>query len=228
MDEASSDIVSGAAGIGLTLLWAHETLQHPSGQATAHGAGERLLQLGNEKQSGLQWNLSPNFARNYPNFSHGTGGIAYFLARLATSTGERSFLAAAEQGGRYLRSLSICNTDGCRILHHEPGGEELFYLSWCHGPAGTARLFRQLARSTGDSAWAEWINQGARAIQRFGVPETRSPGYWNNVSQCCGDAGVGEFFLALERLTGDAAHGEFANRIGQYITGHGSNDGGQH
>ncbi len=224
MGEASSDIVSGAAGAGLTLLWAHEVLQHPRAQATARAVGTRLLALSREQGAGLMWNLSPNFARNYPNFSHGTGGVAFFLARLGVSTGEREFIAAAEGGGRYLKGISRCDADGCRILHHEPGGEDLFYLSWCHGPAGTARLFHQLALATGDRSWQDWVSRGALAIQRFGVPEQRSPGYWNNVSQCCGDAGVGEFFLALEQLTGDAAHGQYATRIGEWIVGRASGD----
>jgi lantibiotic modifying enzyme len=230
LDGASSDIVSGSAGVGLTLLWAHETLDHPLALATAEATGRRLLALAREESEGLRWDLAPGYARNYPNFSHGTGGVAYFLARLGMATANRDFVDAAVAGGRYLQSISLCDDDGCAVYHHEPGGEDLFYLSWCHGPVGTSRLFHQLALATGDDTWRDWVHRGAKAIQSFGVPERRSPGYWNNISQCCGDAGVGTFFLALEELTGDTAHHRFAERVGNWIVGQASGDEvtGQH
>lgn len=36
---------------------------------------------------------------------------------------------------------------------------------------------------------------------------------------------MGEFFLALEHLTGDSAHGRYAERVGEYILGQSSEDG---
>lgn len=191
MDSGSSDIVSGAAGIGLGLLWAHETLGHSGAMDVATAAGVRLADVGTETDGGLMWGPTPVFQRNYPNFSHGTGGVAYFLARLADVTGDRTILSAAVQGAGYLEAAGRCRADGCAVFHHEPGGEDLYYLSWCHGPAGTARLFHQLGETTGDTRWSEWVLRGAAATQAFGVPETRSAGYWNNISQCCGDAGGG-------------------------------------
>jgi hypothetical protein len=82
---------------------------------------------------------------------------------------------------------------------------------------GTARAFHGLARITGDERWLSWVQCGAQAILNLGIPENRTPGYWNNVSQCCGDAGVGDFFLSLHNLHGEAGHGDFAQRIGEYL-----------
>jgi hypothetical protein len=217
MDESSSDIVSGAAGIGLTLLWAHERLGHPRALETAEAAGVRLAAVGESVADGLRWGPAPTFSREYPNFSHGTAGIAYFLARLGTVTGSEEFIGPARAGAVYLQRLQRCEPDGCTVFHHAPGGEDLTYLSWCHGPPGTARLFHQLALATGEDAWNWWVLAAARAVRAFGVPDVRSAGYWNNVSRCCGDAGVGEFFLALEVLTLDPAHGRYAQRLGDYI-----------
>ena len=98
-------------------------------------------------------------------------------------------------------------------MHHTPGGEDLHYLSWCHGPAGTARLFYQLARVTEDDSWMEWVHRSARAIEQSGIPQERTEGFWNNVGQCCGSAGVGEFFLNLYHLEGEAKHLDFARRM---------------
>lgn len=88
-------------------------------------------------------------------------------------------------------------------------------MSWCHGPAGTARLFHQLGVVTGDRRWTAYVATLARAIVDAGVPEQHpdKSGFWNNVSQCCGNCGVSEFFLALHRLTGDKAHLQFASRV---------------
>jgi lantibiotic modifying enzyme len=44
------------------------------------------------------------------------------------------------------------------------------------------------------------------------VPQ-RSPGFWNNISQCCGNCGVSDFFVSLHGLTGGAAHLAFAQRV---------------
>jgi lantibiotic modifying enzyme len=46
-----------------------------------------------------------------------------------------------------------------------------------------------------------------------GIPEKQTPGFWNNVSQCCGSAGVAEFFLNLYRVTGELEYLEFAKRV---------------
>ena len=110
------------------------------------------------------------------------------------------------------------------VFHHEPGGEELFYLGWCHGPVGTSRLFQQLAQVTGDPEWKDWVLRGATALKSQGIPGIRTEGYWNNVSQCCGDAGVGDFFLSLAQATGEREHADFARRLGDYILWEASED----
>lgn len=194
----SADIVSGGAGIALALLYLARALHDPSLVPLAARAGRRLVELGEPSHGGLEWALSPTVKNRYPNFSHGTAGVAYALATLHETTGEQAFLEAALAGARYLEAVED-HAAGCRVFHHQPGGEDLYYLSWCHGPAGTARLYRRLARVTHDPKWSDKVTCAARGIVESGAPERRSPGYWNNVSQCCGDAGVGELFLALAR-----------------------------
>jgi lantibiotic modifying enzyme len=115
-------------------------------------------------------------------------------------------------GARYLQGVATpTDGDGRRIFHNDPDGRELFYLSWCHGPAGTARLFHQLGTVTGDKAWSAYVPKLAQGIVASGVPQ-QSPGFWNNISQCCGNCGVSDFFVSLHGLTGDAAYLAFARR----------------
>jgi lantibiotic modifying enzyme len=157
--------------------------------------------------------MDPRFPRLMPNFSHGTAGVCYFLATLYADTRQEEFLTAAIAGARYLLANADTRDGGCLVFHHEPDGKDLFYLGWCHGPAGTAGLFHRLAQVTGDRQWEEWVERGARSVLASGIPERRTPGFWDNMSQCCGDAGVAEWFLDLHRHTGRPEYLEFAKRL---------------
>lgn len=207
-----SDIVSGSAGTTLFLLWAAGKLDHPPSIQLARRAGHRLLELALPTSAGSEWLMRLDDTRRMPNFSHGTAGVAYTLARLHAATGEKAFLDGAMAGARHLLAIGDRSRDGFRIYHHDGDGENLFYLSWCHGPAGTARLFHQLARETGDASWDGWVRRCATATETSGVPEQRTPGFWNNISQCCGNAGVSEFFLDLHRTHGRDEDAAFARR----------------
>ena len=145
----SNDIDTGTAGTGLALLYLHRVLRYQPALEAAEAAGRRLLERAIETDTGLRWDMWPGYAREMPNFSHGTAGIAYFLATLHRATGSRDFLDAAVAGARYLQSIATVEDGGYRVFHSRPGGDELHYLSWCHGPVGTNRLFHQLAEITG-------------------------------------------------------------------------------
>ncbi len=211
-----TDIIRGTAGTGLFLLYAAREFKDESAWELAVQAGERLLEQARPaggRTGGLKWAMDARSERLMPNFSHGTAGVAYFLASLALETKKKPFLEAALAGAKYLQAVAQTEGDACLIFHHEPGGEKLFYLGWCHGPVGTARLFYRLHQATGDRVWLDWVERGARAILHSGIPEKRTPGFWDNVSQCCGSAGVAEFFLDLHRVTKDRQYLAFARRL---------------
>ena len=205
------DVVGGTAGTGLFLLWAAQALDAPWALDLAVDAGRRLVAGALPEGEGLKWAKSGASARLMPNFSHGTAGVAYFLACLAAV--EPRFLDPALAGARYLTGVADTAGDGCRIFHHEPGGEDLFYLGWCHGPAGTGRLFHRLWQVTGDDAWFGWLGRTGRSLLDAGAPGRRTDGFWGNRGQCCGDAGVAEYTLALHRLTGDRAYLDLGRAI---------------
>lgn len=209
----TTDVIAGGAGIGLFLLYAARELKEPAFREVAIQDGHRLIELGLPEENGMKWRMSPSFARLMPNFSHGTAGIAYFLATLYQATRKREFLDAALAGAKYLRAVAKTDNDVCLIFHNEPEGKDLYYLGWCHGPVGTARLFYRLYQVTKDRVWMDWVKKSARGIMESGIPEKQTPGFWNNVSQCCGSAGVAEFFLSLYRVTRDRASLEFSKRI---------------
>jgi lantibiotic modifying enzyme len=209
----ATDIISGTAGIGLFLLYADETLHAPNARALAIKAGDRLIDLGEPSKGGAKWAMDPSSPRLMPNFSHGTAGIAYFLATLYKVTRQQRFLDAALAGARYLQAIAKTDGDICLVQHDQPDNLDLYYLGWCHGPAGTARLFYQLAVVTGDQTWMTWVAKSANGILKSGIPEQRTPGFWNNVSQCCGNAGVAQFFLDLYGVTKEKKYLDFATRM---------------
>ncbi len=210
---SSTDIIYGSAGIGLFLATMAKELKDPTLHDLAVQAGRRLLELGIPVKKGLKWRMNPDFSRLMPNFSHGTAGVAYFLATLFKETKKKEFLNGALAGASYLLSIAKTGGDACLIFHHEPGGEDLYYLGWCHGPVGTARLFYRLYQVTGDKTWMEWVKKSARGIMESGIPEKQTPGFWNNVGRCCGSAGVAEFFLDLYRVTNDQTYMAFAKKM---------------
>src|SRR5262249_45428653 len=170
------------------------------------------------------WAMTPTFNRLMPNFSHGTAGVAYFLATLYQQTKNQSFLDAAIAGAKYLQAISTNDNGGSLVFHHETGGETLFFLGWCHGPVGTARLYFRLFQITKDRSWMDRVKQCAQAIVQSGIPEKRTPGFWDNDGQCCGSAGVAEFFLDLHRETRDQKYLTFARRMADEILRRGTRD----
>lgn len=211
----STDIVSGSAGIGLFLLWAQKNMDDRRALALASRAGQRLIELGEPANNGLKWLIQPGTARNYPNFSHGAAGVSFFLASLHQATKSQEFLNAALAGTRYLDAIATTTPSGGRmVFHSEPGNESLYYLSWCHGPGGTARLYHRLSENTGSTTHRDRVDQLARALEEMKVPE-RSPGFWNNISQCCGNSGVVEFLLDVHRSRGERRYLDLAVRISE-------------
>ena len=197
---SSNDIISGTAGIGLYLLDAAARDKDETAAGFATRAGRRLLKTGVPAEGGLMWYPgSTAGGANYPNFSHGTSGVAYFLATLYQRTRDRAFLDGALAGAKYLDAVATRKPGARAIFHVTGGGENRFYLSWCHGPVGTARLFYRLHQITGDAAWSRWIEELTTWVMTSGAPEQQSAGYWNNISQCCGNVGIGQYCIDLAR-----------------------------
>jgi rhamnogalacturonyl hydrolase YesR len=169
--------------------------------------------------------MDEKFPRLMPNFSHGTAGVAYYLVALSEMTKKKEYLDAALAGAKYLLSIAKTDGDACLVFHNEPDGKDLYYLGWCHGPVGTARLFYRLYKATGDASWLGWVKRSANGIMESGIPEKQTPGFWNNAGICCGLAGVGDFFLSLYEATRDRKYLDFCKRITDRLLAGASADG---
>ena len=223
----TTDIISGSSGTGLFLLWAARELDAPGARELAASAGRRLVEIASRPSDGqLKWMMDRTFPKEMPNFSHGTAGVAYFLATLSEETHDRTFLDAALAGARYVLSVADTDREMCLVYHDDsPAGKRLYYLGWCHGPAGTARLFYRLYQATHEEVWMEWAKKSARALLANGGPERAvTPGAWDNVGVCCGVAAEAEFLLGMYAATGESPYLAAANQASTYLVSKATRD----
>jgi hypothetical protein len=54
---------------------------------------------------------------------------------------------------------------------------------------------------TGDTLYRELLAASARGVMMSGIPARQTSGYWHNLGQCCGHAGVADFMMNLYRIT---------------------------
>ncbi len=220
--------MTGNSGVVLVLLALADILGdaaegHPL-RSAAIRAGDRIVEQAiPDPRGGLRWQgMPPAFLGEpegtyWPNLQLGTSGVAYALARLGTVTGEARFVKAAQAGALHLQSIATVRGDAALIHYREPDATDMFYLGYCNGPAGTARLFYQLYVATKDPQYLEWTEMLARGVMTSGIPDRQAPGFWNVVCQCCGSAGVVDFFLGLWAATGREQYLTFAQRVGDQM-----------
>ena len=210
------DVAEGAAGAGLGWLYAHEHELHPKALEWTRAAGDRLLEVAEPAEGGCRWQLMDDipWAFDAPNFAHGTAGVAYFMLRLFQNTAEQKYLDAAIAGAGHVQAMAEDIDGGGKLVPHilDDGRPNRYYLGACHGPAGTGRLFSLLSQVTGEPGWQEWGHSLDEGLISLGAPEERSRGFWNNISQCCCDAGIGDHAINLYRTTGDEFYMDLANR----------------
>jgi len=230
--------LTGDGGVVLGLLSLADLLGDAADGNTLRSAailaGDRIVEQAlSDPRGGVRWQGMPAAVLGeaegsyWPNFQLGTAGTAYALARLGVATGEKRFVAAAEAGALHLQRIATVKGDAALIHYREPDATDLFYLGYCNGPAGTARLFYQLYLATKDVHYLEWTEMLARGIMASGIPGQLTPGFWNVVCQCCGSAGVVDFFLGLWAATGKADYRTFARAVADQMLSRGTDFDGK-
>ncbi len=217
------DLSVGAAGAGIIYLYAYREglLESPE---LACKTADRLLEVAQKTDDGLRWLMMADmpFPFTAPNFAHGGAGVAYFLADLYKECARSEYLDAAVSGANYVMSRSTPQSQGHLVCHNEEQQPpSLFYLGVCHGPAGTGRLMQLLYSLTSDEKYPTWLKSNFLGLQSTGAPLVRSKGLWQNMGQCCGDAGIGDYALSLYATFGDEGYLQFARTVADYIISQG-------
>ncbi len=217
--------IVGNAGSILTLLYAAKELDNSKWKDFAIEAGRFFLNKGKTQKAGIAYDgVDLNFfsgEKDYvdPNFPMGTAGVGYTLLRLYEESGDKKFYEAVKGIPEYLESVAVKSRSGAKLLAHGlPKNNDLFFLGYCHGPAGTARFWYKLYKITGEHKWLEEAFNYAEGIIEVGAPEIKSPGYWAH-NFCCGTAGILNTFLGLWAETRDEKWLNYARRCGRVIAG---------
>lgn len=214
------DTSVGAAGAALVLIYAHEEGLHTQALEWARAICDRLLDVSQQVEGGLTWGLMSDcpFPFEAPNFAHGGAGVGYLMARLYQHIPQEKYLEAAIEAANYLKTIATPVGSGHLVRHTMArDGEGRFYLGQCHGPPGTARLFRLLSDITGQDSWNEWGQGLTDGLMATNAPEERGQGLWNNVSQCCCDSGIGDHALLLYESTKQEKYLDLAQRTAAEI-----------
>ncbi|HET9226276.1 MAG TPA: type 2 lanthipeptide synthetase LanM, partial [Thermoanaerobaculia bacterium] len=193
------DLIAGSAGGIAALLALHR--HRPSARVldTARLGGERLLARAIVSKRGMAWPSLPGVSEiPLTGFSHGTAGIAWALAGLATATGDERFRAAAREAIRYERSWFSPEHGSWPDLREsrETGDGQAFFFAWCHGAPGIGLGRIACLPHLDDPEMIDEIRIAARS--------TLAEGFGLNHSLCHGDLGN----LELVREAGLTAEAE--------------------
>lgn len=196
----------------------------------AKSFGDYLLSRGADApRGGRYWNIVDLTIIDFPkdvfwvNMAHGTSGVGWIFTILYNATGEDRYLKAAKDAAEYIKGIAVGDDEAVLIpyldsLERGPS-TEFYYLSWCHGPAGTAILFQALYKITGDDEYLEWAKRMSRGIIKAGAPEHFSRGYWPSQALCCGTPGILEHFVSMYKFTEDEEFLNYAKRTAGMVVG---------
>jgi lantibiotic modifying enzyme len=205
-----TDVICGDAGILLALI------ADDSGAAVraAHVLAGRLADAAEPGPGGLHWRMAAGWEYLMPGFSHGTAGVAYALAAAGRALNRGDLVDVATRGACAL--LAIGHQPGGwavpLAIPPRPGGAAVAY-GWCHGPAGTVRLFLLLNEIDPQPRWQHAVDACLQALRDSRLPLRLYPGYWDNLARCCGTAGVGQLLLDRYQATGDTALLDWAGTL---------------
>jgi lantibiotic modifying enzyme len=197
---AFQDVIGGEAGIGLALLEAHRLTGNPAYLAAARKAAAWLVSRASLKDDAAFWTT---YGAADPNFSHGSAGIAFFLAALGDAGPRKAALA----GAKWVESQGKPCEGGAILWQYyaepPPEGKRNWVMnSWCHGAPGTTRLFSLLHRLTGDAAFLATASKGAGGIRAEARLASGKP-FFYNPTYCCGAAGCMDALCNVHQASKD-------------------------
>ncbi|HKX26651.1 MAG TPA: type 2 lanthipeptide synthetase LanM family protein, partial [Blastocatellia bacterium] len=197
------DMIAGSAGCIGALLSLYQTTGSSVSFSVAGRCGDRLIACRKPMTTGHGWCGRASGATPPPGFSHGAGGIAWALLKLAALTDVDHYRAAARGAIEYERSLFSPAHRGWpdlrgRDLRISRGQDDrASMVTWCHGAPGIGlgRL-DSLSQLDDDETCAEI---------RTAIELTLTQGFGQNHSLCHGDLGNLDFLIQAQATLADAS-----------------------
>jgi lantibiotic modifying enzyme len=211
-----TDVICGDAGILLALI----ADDSDAAVRAAHVLAGRLAEAAEPGPDGPHWRMAAGWEYLMPGFSHGTAGVAYALAAAGRALNRDDLVDVATRGACALLAIGD-HPGGWAVplaIPPRPGGQAAAY-GWCHGPAGTERLFLLLNEIDPQPCWQHAIDACLQALRDSRLPLRLYPGYWDNLARCCGTAGVGQLLLDRYQATGDTALLDWAGTLAADVAG---------
>ena len=220
--------IVGDGGTVLFLLFAADVYQDEDWKNFGITAGRNFLGQRQDAGEGKCWypGVDPAYfgaKSDYidPNFPMGTAGVGFVLRKLYEASGNEVYLQAEQGITGFMDSVAVKMRVGKLLPHGLPDRKNLFYLGYCHGPAGTVRYYYKLYEGSRDeqekAKYKEKIRTLVQGLEATGAPEGRSEGYWNTHNLCCGTAGLLNMYLGLWAAFGEAHDLELAKRCGRIL-----------
>jgi type 2 lantibiotic biosynthesis protein LanM len=192
------DVIWGATGAILGLLSLYQATQDRSILDIAVTCGNHLLATRTTIAPRAWITMAGESPQPLTGFSHGAAGIAMALIRLYGATGDREFLAAAQEGIAYERSVfdeTVQNWPDFRMA--EQRGKIEYLNVWCHGSAGIG-----LARL---GSWSVLPDPEIRRDIDIAIGTSQKNGIFDRGFDhlCCGNVGRIELMVVGSQLLGD-------------------------
>ena len=196
----------------------------------AKSLGYFLVSKGKDAPNGGKyWNVVDLTIIDFPedvfwvNLAHGTSGVGWTFTILYKAAKDEVFLQAAKDAAAYIQGIAVGDEEAVLVPYIKKKkrgpSTEFYYLSTCHGPAGTALLFAALYTITREKEYLDWVKKLSRGIIEAGAPEHFSRGYWRSQALCCGTPGLLEHFILVYRLTGEEEFLNYAKRTARTVIG---------
>ena len=231
----------GDAGFVTYLTSVYEVTKDEKYKQAALKIGDYVLKKGKPAPNGGKfWNVVDLTIIDFPadvfwvGLAHGTSGVGWIFTILYKLTGEERFLQGAKDAADYIRGIEVGDESAALVpyldsLERGPS-TEFYYLSTCHGPAGTALLFEKLYELTKRHTLNHATNDGTEENHQTGVRQPSelkgisddghvSRGYWKSQALCCGTPGLLEHFISVYRLTGEDEFLQYAIRTARTVIG---------
>lgn len=216
--------IVGDAGTVLFLLFAADTYKREDWKQFAIESGKNFFGQRREAGDGKYWyqGVDPAYfgaKDDYidPNFPMGTAGIGFTLLKLYETSGDKEFWQMAQGVPEFMDSVAVKIRLGRLLPHGLPDRGNLFYLGYCHGPAGTNRFLYELYKQTDDEIYKKRIDELVQGVRDMGAPKERSEGFWNTDNICCGTAGLLNMYLGLWAAFGEDVYYQEALKCGEVL-----------
>ncbi|SDK05368.1 lanthionine synthetase LanC family protein [Nonomuraea jiangxiensis] len=214
-DQPDLSFYRGLTGTVVALIEAGWALGDGRFEEEAVAAAERIVRAARPMDGGPGWTGDPA--------QRGDGGIVLGLLRAATALGVPEYEELAVAAGERIAGLAV---PGHRFGDYPDLPVDAVTPGFLAGTAGTAFLLARLYGVTGERRFLAAADRGAGFVREVSTVTDRCAVVPHHVPQarrlhylgfCSGSAGVARMFYELYRVTGDAGHLDWVERLANGI-----------